>query len=97
MFANQLAALDPAFMICVPTELDQLVEGRPVDGVVIFEFNITANRLHELRWWDVFAKVFIELELFSRDRVDEWGYHFEEAPDHERDCVQVRSAYGTAI
>lgn len=83
VFADALAALDPAFMILGSPLIGQLNQSRPVLGMVVSEFNIAAHGFHQLLGRHMLSQVFVELELGSGVGVDEWGDQFEESHDHE--------------
>jgi hypothetical protein len=61
----------------------QLIEGRPVNRVIIFEFEVPTHGLHELTRRDVLAQVFVELELLSGIGIDERCDQLEESPNNE--------------
>jgi hypothetical protein len=83
MFPNELSPLDPPLAIFVSPFLRQLVESWPVNGVVVFELNVSTSCLQELSGGNMLTKVLVELEFLSRHRVDEWRDQFEEAPNQK--------------
>lgn len=81
--ADLLATLDPAIAVGLVTLLRQLVQGGPVDGVIIAKFHITADRLHQMAGRHMLTQVLIELEFLPSLRVNKGCDQFEESPNDE--------------
>lgn len=92
--SNLFATLDPALAVGFTPLLGQLVKGGPVDGVVVFEFDLTTHGLHELAGRNVFAQVFVKLELLSGIWVDERRDQLEESPNEEGYCEVMKVSWG---
>jgi hypothetical protein len=77
-------------MVAFTAGCSQLVKSRPVDRVVIFEFEITTHGLHEVAGGNVLSEIFIELELLSCVGIDERCDQLEEPPNEEGNCEEYR-------
>lgn len=83
MFANPLASLDPAFAVFLLSLLRQLVQGRPIERMVISELDVASYRFHQMARRHMLTEIFVELHLVPGDGIYERGDQLEETPDHE--------------
>lgn len=83
VFANPLASLDPAFAVFLLSLLRQLVQGRPVQRMVISELDVASHGFHQMARRHMLTEILVELHLVPGDRIDERGDQLEETPDHE--------------
>ena len=83
MFPNEFAPFDPSIAVFVPPFPRKFVECWPVNGVVIFELNISTSALQEMSRRYMLTEVLVELEFLPRYGVDEWRDQFEEAPNYK--------------
>jgi hypothetical protein len=64
------ASLDPTLSVLVPPLISQLIQSRPVNGMIISEFHITTYGFHQVAGWHMLPKIFVELQLLPSQWVD---------------------------
>lgn len=79
-----LATLDPALKLSFTALLGQLVQGGPVDGVIVLKLDIAADGFQKLLSRHVLTQVLIVLELFPGGWVNERRDDLEKWPNIER-------------
>lgn len=82
--ANLLATLNPTLTLGFTALFSQLVQGGPVDEVVVLKLHITADGFQELLSRYVVTQVLVVLEFFPGGRVNERRDDLEEWPNIER-------------
>lgn len=83
MLSDEFPALDPSFTVFVASLVSQFVESTPVERMVVFKFDVSADGLQQLARRDMLTEIFIELQLLPGQRVDKRGDELHEAGDEE--------------